>query len=116
MGRILKNQKKEKSKSAERRERLNLVQMVVEIPWSLDVRLESMAAFKKMERSDLVRECCDQVLRRTDFDKIVRSALPDSELHTEEDPETLPLKLEGSGKVDEPPLPHVERGRGRVAK
>ena len=116
MGRILKRATAEPSASKLRREKNNLIQMVVEIPYELDVRLEAMAAFRKMRRSDLVKLYCDQSLRKTDFDKIIRSGLPESELHTEEDAETLPLKLEGSGEVEGQAKAPAPRGRAGVGK
>lgn len=114
MGRILKRATAEPSASKLRREKHNLVQMVVEIPYELDVRLEAMAAFRKMRRSDLVKLYCDQSLRKTDFDKIVRSGLPESELNTGEEAETLPLKIEGSGEVEGPTKAPAPRGRAGV--
>ena len=92
------------------------VKVTLDLRASVARRLHSNAYELGRQKGEVASDLLDRGMRPWKIDQKWHSGMPVAQGQEDGVAETLPLKLEGSGKVDEPPLPQVERGRGRAAK
>jgi hypothetical protein len=69
---------------AETQKREPTVKVTLEFPYTLVVRLTSVAAKERMPRNQFLQKLADQGLRKYRFDEIVRAGLMESQVEAQE--------------------------------